>query len=181
MGRNRLGMRVRSRPGSLQHWKLMSFRIKILLLAVIPLLLLTGVIAWVGFQIEREFSAEQERILEGGLRASKAKELESHVRLALSAIGPTLSDPTLTDEAAQEQTKRIINDLRYGQDGYFFLYDEHGVNLVHPIQKHLVGKNLFGKQDSEGRFVIRELLEVAQRGGGIVRYRWDRPSTHREE
>jgi len=146
-----------------------------------PLLLLTGLIAWVGFQIERDFSTEQRRIFEVGLLASKAKEIESHLNVALSAIEPTLNDSRLSEAAAQEEVKRIINNLRYGKDGYFFLYDRHGVNLVHPAQQNLVGKNLYDKQDSEGRFVIRNLLEVAQKGGGIMHYRWERPSSHLEE
>lgn len=159
----------------------MSLRTKILLLAVLPLLLLTGVIAWVSMQVEQNFTTEQQRIFEGSMRASKAKEIESHMQLALSAIEPTLNNLQLGDAAAQEQVKRIVENLRYGQDGYFFLYDRLGVNLVHPIQADFVGQNLYDKQDSEGRFVIRELIDVAQQGGGVVRYRWHRPSTRLEE
>ncbi len=159
----------------------MSLKIKILLLAVLPLLLLTALIAWFSFQVEQDLSDKQKMIFESGLRASKINQLESHLKMALSAIEPTLNDSKLSEALAQEKVKHIINNLRYGQDGYFFVYDRHGVNLVHPIQKELVGENLYNKQDSEGRFIIRELLEVAQRGGGVTHYRWEKPSTHLEE
>ncbi|MBI4757381.1 MAG: cache domain-containing protein [Betaproteobacteria bacterium] len=159
----------------------MSLRIKVFLLAVLPLLLLSGVIAWVGVQMEREFSREQKRIFEGGLRASKEKELESHLKMAFSVIEPVLNNKSLSERDAQAEVKRILTHLRYGQDGYFFLYDGNGVNLVHPIQKDLVGRNLHDLQDSEGRFVIRDLLRVAQQGGGVVHYRWNKPSTGKED
>lgn len=159
----------------------MSLKIKILLLAILPLLLMTGIIARVSFQVERDFSAKQKSIFEEGLRASKAKELESLLNLALSAIQSPLNNSTMSEAQAQEKVKKIINDLNFGEDGYFFIYDLEGVNLVHPAQPQLVGKNLYNKQDSKGRFVIRELLAVAQKGGGVTHYRWVRPSTQLEE
>ena len=159
----------------------MPFKIKILLLAVMPLLLLTGLIAWLSLQIETNFSIEQKRIVEGSLLASKSREIESHIKVALSAIEPVLNNSQLGDLEAQAEVKRIIHNLRYGQDGYFFIYDAQGVNLVHPVQKELIGMNLYDKQDGKGRYVIRTLLEVAQQGGGIVRYRWEKPSTDAEE
>jgi len=66
--------------------------------------------------------------------------------------------------------------LTYGDDGYFFVYDAKGVSLVHPIQSELVGKNLFDLQDTNGDYVIRNLLRLAKEGGGFHRYLWRKPS-----
>ena len=67
--------------------------------------------------------------------------------------------------------------MAYGEDGYFFVYDQHGTNLVHPRLPELVGKNWWNLQDPNGDFVIRNLLKVAKAGGGFHNYVWNKPST----
>ena len=158
----------------------MSFKTRIILLALLPLLLLTAAIAWIGTQKARDLSAAQSRLFEAGLLAAKEGELERFVRLAQSAIAPVLNDAERNPQAAQTEVKRILAHLHYGEDGYFFVYDSQGVNLVHPIQKDLVGRNLYDVRDSRGRYVIRDLLSTAQQGGGFVRYLWNKPSAQAE-
>ena len=87
----------------------------------------------------------------------------------------------LDEETAKLQVKTIINGLNFGKDGYYFVYDPQGVNLVHPIQSHLVGKNLYSIRDKQGDQVIKELLIIANSGGGYYQYFWNRPSTHIDE
>ncbi|MBI3776186.1 MAG: cache domain-containing protein [Gammaproteobacteria bacterium] len=158
----------------------MSFKIRIILLALLPLLLLTAAIAWIGTQKARDLSDTQSRLFEAALIAAKQGELERYVRLAQSAIAPVLDDSGRDLLAAQAEVKRILTHLKYGEDGYFFVYDSQGVNLVHPIQKELVGRDLHELRDSRGHYVIRDLLDKAQQGGGFVRYFWNKPSARAE-
>jgi len=157
-----------------------SFKTRIVLLALLPLLLLTAVIAWIGIVKARDLSEAQSRLFEASLIAAKKGELERYLRLAQSAIAPVLDEPGRDPAAAQAEVKRILNHLSYGEDGYFFVYDSQGVNLVHPIQKELVGRNLHDLRDSKGHYVIRDLLDLARHGGGFIRYRWNKPSAHTE-
>lgn len=158
----------------------MSFKTRIILLALLPLLLLTAAIAWIGVQEARDLSESQSHLFEASLLAAKEGELQRYVRLAQSSITPIINDPARDLLAAQAEVKRIITHLNYGEDGYFFVYDSQGVNLVHPIQKELIGRNLYELQDSQGRYVIRDLLDKAQQGGGFVRYSWNKPSAAAE-
>jgi two-component system NarL family sensor kinase len=146
----------------------------------LPLLLLSAVIAWIGVEKAKDLSDSQSRLFEASLLAAKQAELERYLRLAQSAIAPVLDDPGRDPVAAQAEVKRILNHLSYGENGYFFVYDSQGVNLVHPIQKELVGRNLFDLRDSRGRYPIRDLLALARGGGGFIRYRWNKPSAHTE-
>jgi two-component system NarL family sensor kinase len=78
--------------------------------------------------------------------------------------------------------KRLFNEeLFFGEDGYFFVYDSQGVNLVHPVKPDFVGKPKLDLQDSAGSYVVQNLLAQAKRGSGLVPYRWIRPSTGQEE
>ena len=67
--------------------------------------------------------------------------------------------------------------MNFGDDGYFYVYDREGLTLVHPRQPDLVGQNLWDRRDTEGTYMIRELIARAHEGGGYQRYLWPKPST----
>jgi signal transduction histidine kinase len=62
------------------------------------------------------------------------------------------------------------------KDGYIFVYDMNGVNLVLPPFPNLEGRNLLDLKDTQGKPQIREMLEVVKtRGSGWVDYMWPKP------
>ncbi|MFX4232695.1 methyl-accepting chemotaxis protein [Aliarcobacter butzleri] len=61
-----------------------------------------------------------------------------------------------------------ISKIRFGQDGYFFVYDYDGTNIMHPINPALVGKNLMENKSKKGVYYIKDLIEAAKKGGGTV-------------
>ncbi|MCG3696834.1 cache domain-containing protein [Aliarcobacter butzleri] len=61
-----------------------------------------------------------------------------------------------------------ISKIRFGQDGYFFVYDYDGTNIMHPVNRALVGKNLMENKSKKGVYYIKDLIEVAKKGGGTV-------------
>ncbi len=76
----------------------------------------------------------------------------------------------------------LINGYRYNNDvGYFYAYNLEGVNVVHPINKALVGKNLIDMKDKEGNFVIKDILKSAKEGTGVTKFIWPHPVTKQDE
>ena len=76
----------------------------------------------------------------------------------------------------------LINGYRYNNDiGYFYAYNGEGVNVVHPINKALVGKNLIDMKDKEGNFVIKDLIQAAKNGTGVTKFIWPHPVTKKDE
>ncbi|MFX4266789.1 methyl-accepting chemotaxis protein [Aliarcobacter butzleri] len=61
-----------------------------------------------------------------------------------------------------------ISKIRFGQDGYFFVYDYDGTNIMHPINPALVGKNLMENKSKKGVYYIKDLIEAAKKGGGTI-------------
>ena len=154
----------------------MNLKIKILLLAIIPMLLVTILIVFLStFQI-RALSEQEIKTFETNLITSKRSELTSYVDLARTSIKHVLEDSSLSENEVKLEVKRILNGLVYGEDGYFFVYDQRGVNLVHPITSELVGQNLFDLQAENGDYIIRSLLDAAKNGGGYHQYPWNKPS-----
>ncbi|NVK18307.1 MAG: cache domain-containing protein [Methylocystaceae bacterium] len=153
------------------------FRLKILLLAVVPLFFAVSAIILILFYQSEDLIEEQLQRIESNVISSKANELKSYMDLALAAVDHVYRNAGDNDIQAQEQVKAILNELTYGEDGYFFAYDDEGTGLVHPGQPEIVGLNWRGLQDSKGRLIIKELSDRAKKGGGYYRYLWEKPST----
>ena len=109
--------------------------------------------------------------------AAKKSELLNYLRLAQTSIQHIYDSAAPNDETAKQRVKEVLNTLTYGPDGYFFVYDFKGNNLVHPKQPHRVGNNWLDLKDPKGNFVIANLIERAREGGGYHRYFWEKPST----
>jgi two-component system NarL family sensor kinase len=154
----------------------MKLKAKILMLAVAPLLLAIAVIGGLLVVETQRLERQQAQVLEDVLLSTKREELHSYVALALTSI-EHLYGAGRDDQAAKEQAKAILSSMNFGDDGYFYAYTYDGLNLVHPRQPELVGTNLLNMRDSDGTFVIRELIARAQEGGGFQRYLWPKPST----
>lgn len=159
----------------------MQLKTKILLLAILPLLLLTAGVTLVALNQARALGEQEIQTFERNLIASKEQALRDYVSLALTSIGHLHGHQDLDPEDAQAQVKAILRDLTYGEDGYFFVYDDNGTNLVHPVQPELEGQNLIELTDNNGTEIIVNLLDLARNGGGFLRYQWLKPSLNRAE
>lgn len=156
---------------------MISIRTKLLIYAAIPLILCIFAISFFSNQQAKELSLNEMRTLEKSLIDTRKAALQSHISLAITSIESTYNDPTLTTTKAQDRAKEILGSLSYGDDGYFFVYDYNGKNIVHPRQNFRIGKNWASLQDSDGTFVIQDLIARAKEGGGYTRYVWEKPST----
>ncbi|NOX34209.1 MAG: HAMP domain-containing protein [Deltaproteobacteria bacterium] len=71
--------------------------------------------------------------------------------------------------------RKELEGIRFEDDnsGYFFV--NKGTVMFAHIKKSLIGKDLKDLKDKNGVFLIKELLDQAQKGGGFVTYIWDKP------
>lgn len=155
----------------------MPLKAKLILLTLIPLVLVSASISWISIYQAKTLGQREVEIFHNNLIQSKEAALKDTVDVAFDAIAHIYNDPSIEESVAKAQVKAILNRLSYGSDGYFFVYDKFGVNLVHPVQSELVGQNLLGLQDENGDRLIEALLYQAQSGGGFHQYLWKKPST----
>lgn len=154
----------------------MPLKLKILLLAAVPLLVTLGLIAATVLHQDRELARRERVLVEREYMSARQAELQHYVELAVSTIRP-LYDSGRDDPAVREEAIRRLASLDYGHDGYFFVYDLQGTSLMHSRQPELVGRNLWELRDPQGRATIQQLVEQARQGGGYVDYLWRKPST----
>lgn len=157
----------------------MKLRQKVIFLAITPLIVALCAIALFVRQEAVALAQQQRATIQHAYLASKEAELKHYVALASRSIAH-IYESGRTDEAALEDAKRILGSLSYGHDGYFFVYDMHGNNLMHPRQPELVGRNLWELRDASGVPTIQRLIARAKAGGGLERYTWAKPSSSKE-
>jgi len=154
----------------------MKLRQKIIFLAIVPLCLAFTAIALVVRYQAVELASQQRAAVEAAYLASKNTELRHYVDLAQHALAH-LYDTGRTDDAIKEEARHLLADLEFGDDGYFFVYDDTGRSIMHPRQPELVGSEMWNWRDASGSFTIQHLIERARQGGGYERYLWRKPSS----
>lgn len=159
----------------------MPLKAKLFLLTLIPLLCVTASVSWIFVHQTKALGQKEIDTFRAELLSSRERALEDNLQLAMAAISHVYNKASADDLPAKEQVKRILTNLRYGEDGYFFVYDQNGVNLVHPTQPELIGKNLINLQDNNGNYLIQSLLFEAKTGGGFHQYLWQQPSSGKME
>lgn len=156
---------------------LLSYGQKIFLLTTVPLVVAVAAISIVVTNQSRLLSETEIRELETQLIDAKKAELKNYISLARTAIGAIYGNAAPDDEVAKLAVTQILSGMIYGQDGFFFVYDYDGTNLVSPRQTFLIGKNWTGLADINGVPVVDEIIRIARSGGGYHNFDWPKPST----
>lgn len=152
----------------------------ILLLAALPLILASSAIAIVVAMQARETSRSEIAALEQALIEAKKAELRHYVSIARTAFGVIYGNAPPHDSRAKRHVAEILAAMVYGNDGFFFVYDYDGKNIVSPRQTWLIERNWIGLADSRGVPVVNELIRLARQGAGYHSYVWPKPSTGEE-
>jgi len=176
----------------------MQLRHKVVLLAVVPLALAAGLVAFVVRSQSRALAESQiegiddflarngigERLAREGINELLARnELRNLMNLARKAI-PELDSAEHDDRETRQRVLEKLRSLDFGPNGYFYVYDLDGTNLMHPWWRELENKGQLDRRDDKGQPIIRQLLDAARKGGtegGFLKYRWPRPPHQSQE
>ena len=139
-----------------------------------------------GKQIFKEFAAVAKANKEGfvdyvwpkpGFEAPQPK--VSYVKLFepfgwVIGTGEYVSNVT---EKMKAEALKTISEMRFGEDGYFWINDSNPTMIMHPIKPALDGKDLSKVQDKAGKLLFVEFSKIAnaKKEGGLVTYMWPKP------
>lgn len=87
-------------------------------------------------------------------------------------VGPDQAFKDFSDKA---------NTTWHKKDLYVMAYRNDGTCVGHGANERLIGKNLMELKDPNGKFLIKELLAAAGKGGGWVEYEWAHPQSKKLE
>ncbi len=150
------------------------------MLASVPLIIAAASIAMLVAAQSRALAEREIRQLETQLIEAKKQELRNYVTQARNGFYFIYGSASPDDEIAKEQVTQILSAMIYGDEGFFFVYDYDGKNIVSPRQTHLINQNLIDLTDSQGRPVVQDFLDTARAGAGFVEHLWPKPSTGQE-
>lgn len=152
----------------------MTISLRMLYVSVIQVIL-TALITY--YLVTNQYHALSEnnvRTLESFLISQKQQELKNYTAIALSSV-EHMHD--FIGDNNQGVVEEMFKNMLYnGDDGYFFIYDNEGVAVVHPKEPTRVGKSWWDLQDDNGEKIIQILLDQAHTGGGFYQYNWRKPS-----
>lgn len=161
-------------------WLAFSYGQKLFVLATLPLIVAVGAIAGIVAFQARETSDREIAALEAALIDAKKAELRNYLSMARTAFGIVYGNARPDDARAKREVAQTMAAMVYGREGFFFIYDYDGTNIVSPRQTWLINRNWRGLADSRGTPVVDRLIELAREGGGYHTYYWPKPSTGEE-
>ncbi|MEM8578641.1 MAG: cache domain-containing protein [Pseudomonadota bacterium] len=153
---------------------------KLALVAAVPLVLAVAAIAMLVAAQSRASAEREIAALEAQLIEAKKRELRNYVTQARNGFYFIYGSAAPDDEAAKDQVAQILSAMIYGEEGFFFVYDYDGTNLVSPRQTDRIGRNFAGETDSAGTPVVDELIRIARQGDGYLTHLWPKPSSGEE-
>ncbi len=150
----------------------MKFKISFLVLGS---LLLLGAVMGVLSAIElRRLGSENLATLDRTLREDFDVLSRYEVEMAVS-VAQSYYDRRgeLGEEQARKMARDIIDEMRYGEDGYIFIYDSTGLTISMP-DNSIEGTNRWDLQDKQGNYLIRDLIKAAKEGSHYTTYYYNK-------
>jgi len=84
------------------------------------------------------------------------------------------------NKTKQKQIKNealiLIKNLRYKEDGYFWINDFYPKMVMHPFHASLNGKSLVEYKDPNGIYLFKDVVQTVNKNEeGFVKYSWPKP------
>jgi methyl-accepting chemotaxis protein len=155
-----------SLPG-LSLWRQINFATKCLVLALLTMLPL---------MLLNVYSVQQH-----GKLAFEARKtaVQQNVEIAHSIIQwahQQTAIGSLNKAEAQDIAKKAIEQMRFGDSGYFWIVDQGMTMIMHPVTPALNGTDGRSIQDPNGVYLFQEVVAAAPgNSGGFVSYQWPKP------
>ena len=150
---------------------------KLFLLAMLPLICAVAAISIIVTNQSKLLAEAEIKALEIKLIEAKKAELKNYVTLARNAFFSIYGRAAPDDQQAKLRVTQILAAMIYGDDGFYFVYDYDGNNIVSPRQTELINKNWAGQLDPNGVPITDELIRIARSGAGYHYYIWPKPSS----
>ncbi len=111
-----------------------------------------------------------------GEKELQTRKLVETAYSTLEAQHRMIAKGELDEAAAKASALKIIKDIRYDGDNYFWINDMHPTMVMHPIKPELDGKDLSANEDKSGKKIFVAFVDKVKKDGeGFVSYLWPKP------
>jgi len=117
---------------------------------------------------------KQERASYNELKITELRHLTQSATALLDELNQQVQAGELSLESAQDQAKKLINSMAFGQNDYFWIMDLQGTTVMHPDSRE-IGKGVSGSIDVNGKYYLKSVPnDLAVKGESISEYHWQR-------
>lgn len=160
-----------------------SVRTKLVLLALIVILVPTTIVGIVNYSLAKSELDSVGRLgLKNGTHALQSiiKELDDQVQAGTLTLDEAQEKARvyIVGEKTGESTRTIDNPAKFGENFYFYAFDDTGFIEAHPSIESTSGYDF---QTDDGRYFVREMIELTKTGDGFVSYDWPTPDNPDKE
>jgi len=150
----------------------LSLKNKLLLLAVLPLIVLLISFMAGSYYLEKQNQQQYFNEFKTKLIVDKQTLLKTEIEIGSQIVQYQLA------QGNEQDAKNALRDLKFGEDGYYFIYDTDGVSVFHALLGDAIeGQNKIDMTDPNGKKIVVGLLEQARKGGGSFTYHFQKPNT----
>lgn len=108
---------------------------------------------------------------------AEAVAMVKRVQAQFKKDGPEATFRDVTDKSVKTYHDRDLYPFIYHASG-----PQKGVNVAHGARPALIGKNLIGLKDQDGKYLVKELIDIANNSGsGWFDYKWPNPLNNKIE
>jgi len=112
-------------------------------------------------------------------RNKNAKQLTQIINNQVNAI---LVMENLSTEEQKTYIKNLIKSSRYGDSGYFFLFNVNGEMVMHPVKPQLNNQSMLNQPKAFIENAFRKFIHIANtQQQGFVTYQWPKPGSTIQE
>ena len=131
------------------------------------------------FLAKEELDEKGKTILENSVRLA---ELYAESKYHLVSSGEMEREDVLESirthligEKKDDGTRNLRNQVNFGENGYFIMYDLDGNEVMHP---RLEGDNVWSVVDPKNKdfYLVQDQIDKAINGGGFTYYSWNYPN-----
>src|SRR5208337_817843 len=119
-----------------------------------------GLLAIAGFWIKNQHSS---------MLSEKLQKTKNLVEVPYSIMEKQYqleAEGKISREEAQRRAIEAIQPMRYGENNYFWINDEHPTMIMHPMKPELDGKDLTTVTDPSGKAMFVEFVRAAKAPNG---------------
>ncbi|WP_417346611.1 methyl-accepting chemotaxis protein [Ferrimonas sp.] len=148
---------------------------KMLLLATLPLVITLVVVTAGSIYFKEQTLEKQVATFTEDLRHEKMAQVKDAVTIAIGTVRNQIKAQPHREPL--DVVRDTLTQVKFGDGGYFFLYDMEGTNMFHALKPEVEGKNLIHLKDPNGTPFIVELINAAKAGGGTSSYFYQKPGS----
>lgn len=150
-----------------------SIKVRLLLLGLAPMVLLALVLLLSIVYQNNALIKQQTEQVESSMVVLKKSELKNYIDMAYSTIAELYENG-----GSREEGLKILQELRYGKNGYVFGYDTKGVRLLLGAGTTGLGDNFWQLKDKKNNYFIQDILNGAKSGKQhYVQYWFPKPGS----